>query len=131
VSGAHSVGGPDGGPGIPVTKWSTEHGDLRVAHFLGLHGLQMLPLVAFATARLRRRPENDRVFLVRTAAVSYTTLTALILWQALRGQSIVSPDAVTLVAFAAWAVATSAAIAVRLVRYPPPLAAAQFAVTGR
>ena len=50
TTGAHSVGGPDGGPGVPVTGWSREYGDLRVPHFIGLHSIQAFVLIAIACA---------------------------------------------------------------------------------
>ena len=60
IGGAHTVGAPDGGRGLPVTGWSADHGDLRIAHFLGMHGLQVLPLLAWWMARRRARPDERR-----------------------------------------------------------------------
>jgi hypothetical protein len=104
VIGAHTVGAPDGGPGLPVAGWSTGHGDLRVPHFIGLHALQVLPLIAFLLRRVRTEP---RVRLIVTAAGSYFALFALLLIQALRGQPVVNPDALTIATFAVWALATA------------------------
>ena len=106
VAGAHTVGAPDGGAGLPGTGWSREHGDIRVAHFLGLHALQMLPLIALLFAA-RGWQEARRVRIVWAIAGSYVSLFALLLWQALRGQSVTAPDSATLTALAAWAVLTA------------------------
>jgi energy-converting hydrogenase Eha subunit F len=105
IVGAHTVGGPDGGPGLPVTGWSREHGDVRVAHFIGLHAVQVLALFALALGR-SRRPERVRVRAVLAGTASYAALFGLLLWQALRGQSLVAPDAPALASLVIWAVLT-------------------------
>jgi hypothetical protein len=111
VAGGHTVGAPDGGPGLPVTGWSADHGDLRIAHFLGMHGLQVLPLLAWWMAR-RRSPTDTRTQrnVIFTAATSYLALFGLILQQAFRGQSIAQPDRLTLEVFAMWLVFTVVAV---------------------
>ena len=87
VAGAHTVGAPDGGPGLPITGWSREHGDIRVAHFVGMHAVQVLPAIAlllapFASAIPRRRA-------VLLAASVYAAVFALLLVQALNGHPLV------------------------------------------
>lgn len=94
IIGAHSVGVADGGPGLPVTGWSTTGGDLRIPHFVGMHALQLLPLLLLA---LTRYDEATRLRLILVAAAAYTAVLALVTWQALRGQPLLRPDAATLV----------------------------------
>jgi hypothetical protein len=109
IAGAHTVGAPDGGRGLPVTGWSVDHGDLRIAHFVGMHGLQVLPLLAWWIAR-RRLPQGTQRRLIFSLAASYLALFLLLLWQAFRGQSIVQPDRLTVGTFALWLMLTAVAV---------------------
>jgi hypothetical protein len=101
IIGAHSVGVADGGPGLPVLGWSTVAGDLRVPHFFGLHALQVmliLGLLLTLPAVRAMLSVGQRVALIWTAGLGYLGLIGLLTWQALRGQSIIAPDWLTLAA---------------------------------
>lgn len=100
VVGAHAVGVPDGGTGLPLLGWSTTGGDLRIPHFVGMHALQGLPLLAIGLRLLGRRVpllaySAVRARLLVLASVGWAGVVAITCWQALRGQSIVAPDALT------------------------------------
>lgn len=91
--GAHTVGAADGGPGLPITGWSTQHGDLRIPHFVGLHALQVLPLIAWALQRYASAlTTGAQVRLVRVANVSCAGVVTLVAWQAERGLPLLRPD---------------------------------------
>ncbi|MGW3497968.1 hypothetical protein [Streptomyces sp. NPDC001020] len=101
VVGAHSVGVPDGGPSMPLTGWSTTGGDLRIPHFVGMHALQLLPLLVMVMTALAPRfarlaDDRIRLRLVLLGSGTYAAVFALVLWQALRGQPLIHPDGVTL-----------------------------------
>jgi len=101
IVGAHSVGVDDGGPGLPLVGWSTVGGDLRVPHFVGLHGIQVLPLLGlfFSRRGTRRFTVSQRTAFVWTCGVGYIGWLVLLTWQALRGQSVVMMDLPTAVAY--------------------------------
>jgi hypothetical protein len=108
--GAHAVSVEDGGPGLPIVGWSTTGGDLRVAHSIGLHGMQAVPLIgwllaSFAPVWLSAR---GRALLAIVAGLTWIALTILLVWQALRAQPLTAPDALTLAALAGIAVVAGA-----------------------
>jgi Domain of unknown function (DUF4281) len=84
TGGGHNVGIPlAGDAGMPIFGWLRTAGDLRVAHFLGIHAQQAIPIfgaIAVALFAARARP----------AVVAFAVLYALIVGatavQALLGQ---------------------------------------------
>ena len=111
IAGAHAVGIPDGGPGLFLLGWSTVAGDLRIPHFVGMHALQIFPLLVVALELLATRVPllaNGRVRarLVVVAIVAFGATLGVLTWQALSAQSIVSPSGPILVAGIAVTVAT-------------------------
>ncbi|MCS6531415.1 hypothetical protein [Curtobacterium flaccumfaciens] len=120
IVGAHTVGIADGGPGVPLLGWSTVGGDYRVAHFVGLHALQVLPLVALLVAAAGRRlpwlaDPTTQVRIVVVVAVAWAAGTVLLTVQAAVGQSVVHPaGAVGAVAWSLVVLAATASAAVLL-----------------
>lgn len=122
IAGAHSVGVVDGGPGLPLVGWSSTGGDLRIGHFVGLHAMQVLPIVAVLLGRFGggRLDGRTRARLLVVAGGAYGGLTLLLTWQALRGQPLLRPDALTLGVAAALLVATVAAAGLAVARGRKP-----------
>jgi len=125
IAGAHTVGVPDGGPGLPLLGWSTVAGDLRIPHFVGMHALQMIPLTALLLELVSARAPLLRTSATRLRIVwivigAYLGVLAILTGQALAGQSIVQPGivVVTLVALLS-AVAAVALLAVLLAARRP------------
>jgi hypothetical protein len=50
--GSHTVGAADGGAGLPFVNWSVIGGDLRIAHFIAIHAIQIVPLFAYILAQM-------------------------------------------------------------------------------
>lgn len=81
----HWVGGAltDSG-GLPLVKWSRSGGDLRVAHFFGIHAMHFIPAFALALG-VARVPHAAAVRAVWIFAIVFTAFTTWAFLQARSG----------------------------------------------
>ena len=81
--------------------------------------MQVIPFIGWLTSRPRTRrrlTDTGRVLTVIAGTVGYLGAMMVLFWQAMRGQSILAPDGLTLAGFAGVALLTLAVLAaVRLV----------------
>lgn len=118
--GGHYVGTDIDHDVIPLIFWSAEGGDLRVAHFIGLHGFQLLPLAALFFSRW----VNRRMVWVLSAG--YTSIFLISFFQALAAESLFRPGVLTLAAVALTVLGTAAgAVWARRAPTDPPSPPAQ------
>jgi hypothetical protein len=54
--GSHTVGASDRTPGLPFVNWSIIGGDLRIAHFIAIHAIQIVPLFAYILSQMSPIP---------------------------------------------------------------------------
>lgn len=68
--GSHTVDAVDGGPGLPFLNWSTIGGDLRIAHFIAIHSIQIVPLFAYILSQMAPIPTvKQRRFAIGVVAL--------------------------------------------------------------
>jgi hypothetical protein len=123
IVGAHAVGVADGGPGLPLLGWSTVGGDLRIPHFVGMHALQIIPLVLVVLELLGRKISVLSIPAVRfrvlvVIVTAFVATLAVLTTQALCGESIVRPSGATFAAASVIGVGSAFAIGSILILGP-------------
>ena len=79
----HTIGASDGGKGLWFFNWSTIFGDLRVAHFFGIHSLQIIPTYAYLVSKLSNT--NNAIKSVWLFAIIYLFFIVFTIYQAISG----------------------------------------------
>ena len=79
---SHSIGAINDNSNWWILGWSKTVGDLRVSHFVGMHALQILPLLSFYILK------NTKATIV--ISIIYGLLAASTLVQALNGKPIIT-----------------------------------------
>ena len=78
----HSVGAINDNSNMWLIGWSKTVGDLRVAHFIGMHALQLLPLLSFYIFK------NTKATII--ISILYSLLAVSTLVQALNGKPLIT-----------------------------------------
>ncbi|EON76024.1 hypothetical protein ADIS_3502 [Lunatimonas lonarensis] len=78
---SHTVGLSNDNSNLFIVGWSRLVGDLRISHFIGMHALQVLPILAFYVLK------NTKLTLV--VGLLYAALATFTLYQALQGRPLI------------------------------------------
>lgn len=80
----HNVGGETGQAGLPFLNWSTLFGDVRVAHFFGIHSLQLIPLFGYIMSSSVKEESKAKTF-IWIGTLFYLSFVCFTMYQALNG----------------------------------------------
>ena len=80
----HSVGAINDNSSLWLVGWSKTVGDLRVSHFIGMHALQLLPLLSFYVFK------NTKITII--ISIFYGLLATSTLVQALNGKPLITQN---------------------------------------
>ena len=84
---SHAVNAPNEAIGLPFLGWSKAGGDLRIAHFLGIHALQFLPLIGWQIKKLNLK---NPIMMTCLLALLYGIMVCYFFYQAILGIPILS-----------------------------------------
>tara|TARA_R110000737_G_C14582731_1_gene485993 strand:- start:667 stop:1584 length:918 start_codon:yes stop_codon:yes gene_type:complete len=87
---SHNVGVADGESGLPLVNWSTIAGDLRIAHFFGIHGMQIIPLFAFGISKEWKTTNRNQIIAVTIFGLSYALWLGYTFYQAKQGMALIN-----------------------------------------
>jgi hypothetical protein len=89
--GSHTVDAPDGGAGLPFLNWSTIGGDLRIAHFIAIHAIQIVPLFAYVLSQMAPIPTvRQRKLAVAALAIAVALAVGATFVQAAMGRPLLA-----------------------------------------
>jgi hypothetical protein len=84
----HSVGGLDGEIGLWFLNWNMLFGDLRVAHFFGIHSLQIIPLFGLLVSKFPNTSSGIKS--VWFFSILYFLYVVFVMVQAITGKPFIS-----------------------------------------
>ncbi|TGL80510.1 hypothetical protein [Leptospira yasudae] len=91
ANGGHTFGAPEGGPGLPLVGWSMIAGDMRIPHFVGIHAMQLIPMVALLFGSFKVS-QTVSVLAVRNFSIFFAGLIVVLTIQALSGEALLRPS---------------------------------------
>lgn len=90
-------------------------GNLRIAHFIGIHALQIIPLLALYLERFDSQLSiGEQLNILRISGFSYFALIQILTWQALRNEMILAPSRESTQLISIWLFSTFVALVVTL-----------------